>query len=100
MTSRREFLSYTGAGALAASLAPTKTAMSVETALANAATACQSKSNQPYLPCQTLNGWTLPYKMKNGVKEFHLVAEEVEHEFAPGTTATVSYTHLTLPTKA
>ncbi len=87
MTSRREFLSYTGAGALAASFAPTKTAMSVETALANAATASQSKSNQPYLPCRTLNGWTLPYKMKNGVKEFHLVAEEVEHEFAPGTTA-------------
>ena len=25
--------------------------------------------------------------MKNGIKEFHLVAEEVEHEFAPGTTA-------------
>jgi len=33
---------------------------------------------------RTLNGWTLPYKMKNGVKEFHLVAEEVDHEFAPG----------------
>jgi FtsP/CotA-like multicopper oxidase with cupredoxin domain len=26
--------------------------------------------------------------MKNGVKEFHLVAEEVEHEFAPGSVAT------------
>ena len=50
MTSRREFLSYTGAGALAASLAHTKTAMSVETALASAATASQSKNNQPYLP--------------------------------------------------
>jgi FtsP/CotA-like multicopper oxidase with cupredoxin domain len=25
--------------------------------------------------------------MKNGVKEFHLVAEEIEHEFAPGSTA-------------
>jgi len=36
---------------------------------------------------RTLNGWTLPYKMKNGVKEFHLVAEEVDHEFAPGCTA-------------
>ena len=40
-----------------------------------------------YSPVRTLNGWTLPYKMKNGVKEFHLVAEEVEHEFAPGSTA-------------
>ena len=36
---------------------------------------------------RTLNGWTLPYAMKNGVKEFHLVAEEVEHEFAPGSRA-------------
>ena len=88
MTSRREFLSYTGVGALAAGLTATKTAMSVEEALENATTAVKSSTNrQSYLPCQTLNGWTLPYKMKNGVKEFHLVAEEVEHEFAPGTTA-------------
>ena len=36
---------------------------------------------------RTLNGWTLPYRMNNGVKEFHLVAEEFEHEFAPGSTA-------------
>ena len=40
-----------------------------------------------YVTVRTLNGWTLPYKMNNGVKEFHLVAEEVEHEFAPGMTA-------------
>ncbi|MEK6805770.1 MAG: copper oxidase [Pseudomonadota bacterium] len=40
-----------------------------------------------YTPVRTLNGWTLPYKMNNGVKEFHLVAEEVEHEFAPGCVA-------------
>ncbi|HEX2584296.1 MAG TPA: multicopper oxidase domain-containing protein [Steroidobacteraceae bacterium] len=33
---------------------------------------------------RTLNGWTLPYQLKDGVKEFHLVAEEIEHEFAPG----------------
>ena len=88
MTSRREFLSYTGVGALAAGLTATKTAMSVEEALENATAAVKPSGNrQSYLPCQTLNGWTLPYKMKNGVKEFHLVAEEIEHEFAPGTTA-------------
>lgn len=28
---------------------------------------------------------TLPFKLKDGVKEFHLTAEEIEHEFAPGT---------------
>ena len=37
-----------------------------------------------YRPVRTLNGWTLPYRMNAGVKEFHLVAEEIEHEFAPG----------------
>jgi manganese oxidase len=40
-----------------------------------------------YRPVRTLNGWTLPYRMKGGAKEFHLVAEEVEHEFAPGAKA-------------
>ncbi|HEY1181501.1 MAG TPA: hypothetical protein VGE56_04290, partial [Rhodocyclaceae bacterium] len=39
------------------------------------------KHPQGYLPVRTLNGWTLPYKMNGGVKEFHLVAEEIEHEF-------------------
>ncbi|GMU42568.1 MAG: copper oxidase [Xanthomonadales bacterium] len=33
---------------------------------------------------RTPNGWTLPYRMVDGVKVFHLVAEEIEHEFAPG----------------
>lgn len=37
---------------------------------------------------RTLNGWSLPYRVNNGVKEFHLVAEEFEHEFAPGSKAT------------
>ncbi|WP_374473353.1 multicopper oxidase family protein [Arenimonas sp.] len=36
---------------------------------------------------RTLNGWSLPHKMVGGVKEFHLVAEEFEHEFAPGSKA-------------
>ena len=35
----------------------------------------------------TLNGWSLPHRMNGGVKEFHLVAEEFEHEFAPGSKA-------------
>ena len=37
-----------------------------------------------YRPVRTLNGWTLPHRIVDGVKEFHLVAEEIEHEFAPG----------------
>ena len=37
-----------------------------------------------YTPVRTPNGWTLPWRMVDGVKEFHLVAEPVEHEFGPG----------------
>lgn len=53
---------------------------------ANAApsTATSSGSGGGYLPVHTLNGWTLPFRLKEGVKEFHLVAEEIDHEFAPG----------------
>ncbi len=42
---------------------------------------------QPYHPVVTLNGWTLPWRMAQGVKEFHLVAEPVIREMAPGMTA-------------
>jgi hypothetical protein len=37
-----------------------------------------------YTPVITPNGSTLPYKVVGGVKVFHLIAEEVDHEFAPG----------------
>ena len=41
-------------------------------------------SGRPYNPIVTLNGWTLPWRMNAGVKEFHLVAEPVVREMAPG----------------
>ncbi|WP_164009129.1 multicopper oxidase family protein [Pyxidicoccus trucidator] len=37
-----------------------------------------------YRPVVVPNGTKLPWKAVDGVKVFHLVAEEVEHEFAPG----------------
>jgi FtsP/CotA-like multicopper oxidase with cupredoxin domain len=40
--------------------------------------------NKDYLPVVTPNGRTLDFKIVDGVKVFHLVAEEVNHEFAPG----------------
>jgi manganese oxidase len=43
-------------------------------------------SGQDYQPVVTLNGWTLPWRMNGGWKEFHLVAEPVTREFAPGMT--------------
>ena len=41
-------------------------------------------TGRPYNPVVTLNGWTLPWRMNNGVKEFHLVAEPVVREMSPG----------------
>jgi FtsP/CotA-like multicopper oxidase with cupredoxin domain len=41
----------------------------------------------PYRPVTIPNGATLPWKMVDGVKVFHLVAEPVVHEFAPGLVA-------------
>ncbi len=55
-------------------------------ALAAAQSASAATSTAPGR-VRTLNGWSLPHAMKGGVKEFHLVAEEIEHEFAPGSKA-------------
>jgi FtsP/CotA-like multicopper oxidase with cupredoxin domain len=41
-------------------------------------------SGQEYQPVVTLNGWTLPWRMNGEWKEFHLVAEPVVREIAPG----------------
>ncbi len=41
-------------------------------------------TGRPYNPVVTLNGWTLPWRMNNGVEEFHLVAEPVVREMSPG----------------
>ncbi len=41
-------------------------------------------TGRPYNPVVTLNGWTLPWRMNASVKEFHLVAEPVVREMAPG----------------
>src|SRR5574338_1636037 len=47
----------------------------------------QPAAGPPYRPVVTLNGWSLPFRMRNGWKEFHLVAEPVEREMAPGMVA-------------
>jgi FtsP/CotA-like multicopper oxidase with cupredoxin domain len=39
---------------------------------------------EPYTPVVTPNGATLPWKLVDGIKEFRLVAEEIDWEFAPG----------------
>lgn len=76
---RRSLLSSVLAGAGAAFLGRSPAAAQEESG--------GVRTSQGYTPVRTPNGTTLPYKMKDGVKEFHLIAEEIEHEFAPGTTA-------------
>jgi FtsP/CotA-like multicopper oxidase with cupredoxin domain len=44
----------------------------------------EPSSGRPYRPVATLNGWSLPFRLRAGVKEFHLVAEPVVREIAPG----------------
>src|SRR5215472_670797 len=41
-------------------------------------------SGPDYRPVVTLNGWSLPWRMNDDWKEFHLVAEPVVREFAEG----------------
>jgi len=44
------------------------------------------RGDLPYTPVVTPDGATLSYRLNKGVKEFHLVAEELDREFAPGMT--------------
>jgi len=42
------------------------------------------EAGKDYTPVITPNNISLPWKVVDGVKVYHLVAEEVDHEFAPG----------------
>jgi FtsP/CotA-like multicopper oxidase with cupredoxin domain len=52
----------------------------------DAAPPAPAPGSGPYTPVVTPNGSTLPFRLDNGVKEFHLVAEPLKREFAPGMT--------------
>jgi FtsP/CotA-like multicopper oxidase with cupredoxin domain len=87
MVSRREL--FTGAAALVgAGLVSRAGAASLPEAVTMQSAATQvpppPPNGRPYNPVVTLNGWSLPWRMNGGVKEFHLVAEPVVREFAPG----------------
>ena len=90
MTSRRNFL--TGAGAITGAVAASAVSKVAMAALPEPVLQTKSDTMAPlvpstgrsYNPVVTLNGWTLPWRMNNGVKEFHLVAEPVVREMAPG----------------
>ena len=87
MVTRRGF--FSGAGAAVAAAAAGKAALAALPDIVSSDTAHMQKplsppNGRPYQPVATLNGWTLPWRMRNGVKEFHLVAEPVTREIAPG----------------
>jgi FtsP/CotA-like multicopper oxidase with cupredoxin domain len=91
MNSRRDFFLKTGLAALGTSLVSKVQASGIPEAIIQTEATTQPPvvpiSGRPYNPVVTLNGWSLPHQMKNGVKEFHLVAEPVVREFAPGMVA-------------
>ncbi len=88
MTSRRHFLQSAAVGVLGATAVSRLGAASLPEAATQTSAATQPplapSAGRPYNPVATLNGWTLPFRMNNGVKEFHLVAEPVVRELAPG----------------
>ena len=88
MSNRRNFFKAAGAVALGASAVSRVGAASLpEAAMQSSATTQPPPApptGRPFNPVITLNGWSLPWRMNNNVKEFHLVAEPCVREFAPG----------------
>ena len=88
MNTRRSFLTKAGATLIGAAAVSRAGAASLPEAPMQASAKTQPPlapaNGRPYNPVVTLNGWTLPWRMNNGVKEFHLVAEPVVREMAPG----------------
>src|ERR1700692_3169166 len=99
MISRRKFFSNAGFTAGAAALGATTCSIqgaepagqpseNLEKTMQRAQSSNQDyppgEPGKDYTPVITPNGSTLPYKVVGDVKVFHLIAEEVDHEFAPG----------------
>ncbi len=95
MVNRRQVLGGGVAGAGAALLSANAWSATSNQSLPETPIKATAKTEQPitprsgpdYQPVVTLNGWTLPWRMNNGVKEFHLVAEPVERALSEDTTA-------------
>jgi len=90
-TARRHFIRSSAAGLFGAALVSRAQAAALPEApimdKPDMAPPLYPLSGRPYNPVVTLNGWTLPWRMKDGWKEFHLVAEPVRRQMAPGMTA-------------
>jgi len=90
MFTRRNLIA--AASGLATSLAAATVGRSALAALPEPATSpgpkmappLQPSTGRPFHPVVTLNGWSAPWRMNGQWKEFHLVAEPVVRELAPG----------------
>jgi FtsP/CotA-like multicopper oxidase with cupredoxin domain len=91
MSTRRTFLRASGAGLLGAALVSRVAQSAVPEAPIQTKPDTQMPlvppNGRPYQPVVTLNGWSLPWRVNNGWKEFHLIAEPVKRQLAPGMTA-------------
>src|SRR5882724_9642579 len=88
MINRRNF--FTGAAAAAGGALVTRLVPTARAADASSAKVVSSGKTEPFIPPAsgngykpviTPNGLTLPWKVVNGVKVYHLIAEPVSHEF-------------------
>ena len=92
MTDRRNFLKGVGvATAMGAGLISRSALAALPESPTSSATTMEVPPEPVtgpwFKPVVTLNSWSLPWRMKNGWKEFHLTAEAVEREIAPGMVA-------------
>ncbi len=89
MLSRRGFLDATVGSAITVAAVSGRTAFAAVPEIATQKEPATQSPLKPhtgpdYNPVVTLNGWTLPWRMNGDWKEFHLVAEPVVREIAPG----------------
>jgi manganese oxidase len=91
MNARRSFLRASGGALLGAAMVSRAAQGAVPEAPMQSKPDTQPplapSNGRSYNPVVTLNGWTLPWRMNNAWKEFHLVAEPVRRQLAPGMTA-------------
>ncbi|MBK6599946.1 MAG: copper oxidase [Proteobacteria bacterium] len=91
MVTRRQFIGRSTAAVLGAGLVSRAGAATLpEAATSDRATLVAPglpPNGRPYHPVVTLNGWSAPWRMRDGWKEFHLVAEPVTREISKGMVA-------------
>ena len=87
--SRRNFLAMAGGAALMAPVARmvAQGGKPAATSDGTTKTFVPPGGSPGYRPVVTPNGVTLPWRMVDGAKVFHLIPEPVTHEFAPGLVA-------------